>query len=376
MQIIKITDENAEGKALECLKKGGILIYPTETCYGVGVNATDITAVTKVLEYKKRPEGKAISIGVSDISMAKNYVEINKTAQNFYNNFLPGPVTVVSKSKGKVDRRLESEKGTLGVRIPNYRFILNLIEKLREPITTTSANSAGKKTPYSIQDVLDNLSQKQKNLVDLIIDAGELPHNPPSTVIDTTTEELAIYRQGQLDPTKISKSEIRNSKNVEDTENIGRDLVRNEIDKKINKPIIFLLSGELGAGKTHLTKGVAKELGITQIVKSPTYNYVNEYKFSYQWSVISNQSSANSQLKTDNSKLYHFDAWRIQNLEDLKALEFENWFKPGNVIVIEWPTVIMNLDPKFFEGKSYIYVDFINLSDSEREVRIYRIRNR
>jgi len=205
MQIIKINDTKALTLALQCLEKGGILIYPTETAYGVGVDATNKYAVDKVLKFKKRPEGKAISIGVSSHKMALKYVHINKTAQNLYDNFLPGALTVISKSKNMVDSRLESNKNTLGIRIPNYKFLLDLIQKLGKPITTTSANSSGKKTPYTIKDITDNLNQKQLKLIDLIIDAGDLAHNPPSTVIDTTEEELTTYRQGRINPQQIIK---------------------------------------------------------------------------------------------------------------------------------------------------------------------------
>ena len=130
-----------------------------------------------------------------------------------------------------------------------------------------------------------------------------------------------------------------------------------ELDEK---PLVFLLNGELGAGKTHLVKGLAKALGITQIIKSPTYNYVHEYNFS------------NPQPTTRHSKLFHFDAWRIQTKEDLKALRFEEWFKPGNVIAIEWPSVVMNLDENFFTNKEYYYIDFITSNETKREIKIFK----
>ena len=77
--------------------------------------------------------------------------------EKIYKNFLPGPVTVISKSTGIVDKRLESESSTLGIRIPKYDLMLKIIEQFGQPITTTSANSSGKKTPYSIQDILNNI---------------------------------------------------------------------------------------------------------------------------------------------------------------------------------------------------------------------------
>lgn len=197
MEIVKPGDYK---KALNVLSNGGLVIFPTETSYGIGADATNEEAVKKLIIYKNRPEGKAISIAVSDIEMAEKYVELNNTAKNIYKSFLPGPVTVISKSKGKVSSLIEAENKTLGVRIPNYSLILKLINEFGKPITATSANLSGGKTPYKIEDILLNIGQNKKDLIDLIIDAGDLPKNPPSVVIDTTGEELVEIRKGRIDP--------------------------------------------------------------------------------------------------------------------------------------------------------------------------------
>ncbi len=375
MLILK-PSENTTKKALEILNSGGIIIYPTETCYGVGVDAMNTEAVSKVLKYKKRPEGKPISIGVADRFMAAEYVEINKEANNLYENFLPGPVTVISKSKAKVDKRLESEKGSIGIRIPSYPAILEIIKEFGKPITTTSANSSGKKTPYTIQDILDNISDKQKNLIELIIDAGELPFNPPSTVVDTTSSELMIYRKGIIDPTSKPNETIELN-STEETIDLGEKLTRKFLDKLEDKPLIFLLNGELGAGKTQFTKGVAKALGITQMIKSPTYSYVAEYKTSLsqvtsplpKWR--KRGVSHRSRLKTRDSKLYHIDAWKIQSKEDLDLLGFDKFFVPGNIIVIEWPSVIENIGSDLLKELDAIYVDLVYKENDKRLARIF-----
>lgn len=203
---------------------------------------------------------------------------------------------------------------------------------------------------------MNNISDKQKKLIGLIIDAGELPHNPPSTVIDTTSEELTVYRQGRIDPTKISDYEFKTSDSVETTIQIGESFMQGILKKNTEDPILILLNGEMGAGKTHFTKGIARALGISQVIKSPTYTYVNEYKFSHQ---------------PRTGILYHFDAWRIQSKEDLEALHFKDWIKDGNVIVVEWPSVVMNLDEETFKKSNYIYIDFVNLEKDNREIKIY-----
>lgn len=354
MKIIKSTDSNLLDEFIKTISKGGLIIFPTETAYGAGVDATNHGAVTKLLNYKKRPQGKAISAGVSSKKMAEEYVEINKTAENIYKEFLPGPVTVISKSRGKVDPRLESENGTLGIRIPDHKQILSLIEKYGKPMTTTSANSSGKKTPYSIQDVFDNLSNKQRELIDLVIDGGELPKNLTSTVIDTTTDGLKTHRQGAI---KFENKDFKifNSKSVEDTIEFSKNLTKDLI-KDLSKPIIFLLSGELGAGKTHFTKGVGKALRIKSIIKSPTYSYVSEHEF---------------QLSGKSHKFFHVDAWKIENKSDLDNLGFQGWIKPGNVLVLEWPEIVVNfLGEEIFQNSKVVEVE-LSGKEEERKVRYW-----
>ena len=173
MKVLKTKDwplEKIVKQATQSLATGDLVIYPTETVYGVGVDATNQEAVKKLLKYKSRREGKPLSIAVADRPMAEQYVELNDQAKKLYKRFLPGPHTIISKGLGKVAAGVESEFKTLGVRIPAYPLVLKLTEALGRPITATSANASGEKRPYSVDDVLNRLSAKQKNLVDLIID--------------------------------------------------------------------------------------------------------------------------------------------------------------------------------------------------------------
>ena len=114
--------EEAILKAIETLKNGGLIIYPTETCYGLGGDATNPKALAKLLAYKKYRGSKPISIAVSDKQMANEYVELNEMANNLYDNYLPGPLTVISMSKGALQSPVVSSHGAVGVRIPAYTF--------------------------------------------------------------------------------------------------------------------------------------------------------------------------------------------------------------------------------------------------------------
>ncbi|MCA9386681.1 threonylcarbamoyl-AMP synthase [Candidatus Dojkabacteria bacterium] len=351
MKTVDINDKNLIRTVVETLKDSGLIIFPTETAYGVAVDATDSDAVSKLLKYKKRPQGKAISVGVSDIEMASKYVEINETAKNIYKQFLPGPVTVISKSKRKVDKRLESEGATLGIRIPAQETILKIIKAYGKPITTTSANSSGKKTPYSIDDVLENLSKKQTELIDLIIDGGKLPKRLTSTVIDTTTEDLKTYRQGEARFGNAQVIDECKSASAEETILLGEKFMFEHRKSQGSKPVLFLLHGDLGAGKTHFAKGIAKALGITKNIKSPTYTYVEEYKI-------------------DSGKLFHIDAWKVENKSDLETLGFESWLKKGNVLVIEWPEIIQNLGQEFPKDADIIDLEFVQgESENQRTIK-------
>lgn len=228
----------ALSEAAQTLKSGGIVVFPCETVYGVAVDCLNAEAVRKLTFYKERPLGKPYAIMCSNQKMAEEYVELNKTAKNLYKKFLPGPVTVISKGKHKVAPGIESETGTLGVRIPDYKFMLKLIEKFGRPIVATSANASYKKRPYQISDILNNLSDKQKGLIDLIIDSGELPPNDPSTVIDTTLDEPVTLRQGEI---KFKEKNEVLSRSEENTQNIGKELLQKYQCYLGKRPIIFAL---------------------------------------------------------------------------------------------------------------------------------------
>jgi len=333
MKIIE-NDKNAVSAAVETLKNGGLVVYPTETLYGIGADATNSKAIEKLSRYKDRPLGKPYSIAISDQKMAEEYVELNATAKDLYKEFLPGPLTVISKGKHKVAAGVESENGTLGIRIPDYKLIIDIIEKLGKPITSTSANASYKKRPYKISDILENISDKQKGLIDLIIDAGELPRNEPSTVIDTTLDDPVTLRQGEIKFT--DKNEVL-TKSEENTENLAKEIWQKYEIHKCKRAIVFALQGEMGAGKTIFTKGLARAMGISELVTSPTFALENEY--------------ANGQ-----EKLFHFDAWRLEKSEELRALGFGDLIKNKSVVSIEWAERVSDIIREFDDEAIIIWV--------------------
>jgi len=318
MQIIP-EDDKAIDIAVEALEKGQLIFMATETVYIAAVDATSEEAVKKLVAFKNRPFGKPFSVGVTDIKMAEKYVVLNETAKNLYKRFLPGPVTVVSTGTHKVANGVEAENGTLGIRIPDYNFFQAVCKKFQKPITATSANASYQRRPYKLSDILDNISDKQKSLIDLMIDAGELPHNEPSTVIDTTLDdEAVILRQGGI---KLKDKNEVLSRSEENTQNIAKELWQKYEQHAGKRSIVYALEGAMGAGKTHLVKGLAKAMGITEKVVSPSYDLLNSY----------------SSPSIVDGSLTHIDTWRmLEAAEEMRSLGLEELITNKNVIAIEW----------------------------------------
>ena len=335
MESIK-DNKNAIIRAVNTLQKGGLVIMPTETLYGAMVDATNPLAVKKLTAYKNRPLGKPFSIAVTNQKMAENYVFLNQTAKSLYKKYLPGPLTIVSNGKHKVAKGVESERGNLGIRIPKHDLVLKVIEKLGRPVTATSANASYKKRPYTISDILDNLSSKQKRLIDLIIDAGELPHNEPSTVIDTTYDDPVVLRQGEI---KLKDMVEVLSRSEEDTKNTAKELWQKYEKYKGKRAIIFALEGEMGVGKTQFTKGLALTLGIKDEVISPTFILESEYDSSQE-----------------KAALIHIDTWRMQNPEELLELGFTKRVLEKKVLAIEWAERVSSIIREFDEEAIIIWV--------------------
>jgi len=320
MQIISTRSPQAISRALEALSVGELVIYPTETCYGIGADANNESAVSKLLSYKG-DRHRQVAIAVSSPSMASNYVALNSMATNLYQQFLPGPITVISASLHQVDPRLESASGTLGIRYPRHDFALTLIEKYGKPITATSANTSGKKEPYSLSDWQKYTSSRKQELVSLFLDAGRLKNRPTSTVVDTTLNSPTILRQGEFILPSLSRNTVT-TRSIEATKHIAGEIISKYLPLTTNSPLLLALQGDLGTGKTQFVQGVAHKLKIQAIVSSPTYTLMREYKYS---------------LPKYQGTLYHLDTWRLSDLTELDStLHLTNLLVKGNILAIEW----------------------------------------
>ena len=349
--------DEAIQQAVKVLSNGGLVVYPTETCYGIAADATNKRALTKLLAYKTFRGSKPISIAVSGKEMAQKYVSLNEMAENIYNNYLPGPITVVSMNKGNLEAPVVSKQGSTGIRIPDYRFTLKLIETFGRPITATSANVSYKPHPYSIDQLIKDLPKKSESLIDMYIDDGKLPKNVPSTILDTTMNTLTVLREGKLKfEDAVQQSTLLEEKvtdTPEKTSEMGERFTK-EYLFDLEGSVVVALSGELGSGKTQFTKGIGKALGVKELVNSPTYTIINEYEY-------------------NSSVLAHMDTWRLIDEDDLNRSGLVEHLDKRNIVVIEWADKFYQEIEDICRKRSIpMYkVTFRYISESEREVKIY-----
>ncbi len=173
-------------EAVRTLQRGGVIIYPTETCYGLGADATNTQAVRKVYEIKKRPLDMPLSVIVSSLDMIKEYAIIDRETEELVNKYMPGPLTLVVKNKS-FPSIVCGGGNTIGFRIPDHVVALELVRGFGKPITATSANIHGEPNPY----------EPPQLPVDFVINYGKLPKRQPSTIYDTIHRK--VLRKGPLD---------------------------------------------------------------------------------------------------------------------------------------------------------------------------------
>jgi len=164
MQIIKVDnnkpDHKSIKKAADILKASGLVVYPTDTAYGLGVNALDKIAINKLYEVKERNYSKPTHVVVRDWKMINEITYPNENAKILYKKFLPGPLTLILPKRKSVPDLLTANLPTLGIRIPNNLITQSLSNSLPFPYTTPSANRTEGKIPYSVEDVKRELDTK------------------------------------------------------------------------------------------------------------------------------------------------------------------------------------------------------------------------
>lgn len=184
------------------LLHGRIIIYPTETIYGIGADAFNPYAIDRIYAIKQRERGKPLLVLTNTIEMVKTLVaEIPPITKKFIQHFWPGPLTIIFNASHNVTPKLTGGTGTLGIRMTNHPFCLQVIKICNRPLISTSANLSGEDV---VQEV-PALVQEFFGQVDLIIDGGSPAQTLPSTVVDVTHGTVKIIREGVIPKTEIDK---------------------------------------------------------------------------------------------------------------------------------------------------------------------------
>ena len=194
MKILKINSKNPDPdtikQAKEYLKMGKIVVYPTDTVYGIAANVYDESAVSKVFDSKKRLKTKALSLCLAEIEAINDVAFMDDKTEILVEQLFPGPFTVIMRKKEQISPLLTAGTDKIGIRIPDNKLSRDLASEF--PITSTSANISGLNVPESPKEVVEQLGDS----VDLVLDAGICKYGLHSTVVDMTDDVPVILRKG------------------------------------------------------------------------------------------------------------------------------------------------------------------------------------
>jgi len=243
-------DKNVIKKSAEVIKSGGIIVYPTDTLYGLGVDITNKQAMDRLYYLKGRKAAKPVSILVNNLEQIEQLVgKLYKIEYNASKLFFPGKITLIISAKDKLSIPRMSHLKKLGFRIPQSKTTNMLIEYAGTPISTTSVNISSKENVKNVEDILAIFGDK----IDLILDAGPVQSTKGSSILDLTTEPPTLLRKGE-----ISRSEI--------VQKLGYEISTNYCNKYL---ITFICSGNIC--RSPMGEGIIKKI----ISKSKYRNIVD-----------------------------------------------------------------------------------------------------
>lgn len=186
------------GRAVEALRNGGIIVYPTDTVYGLGCDITQRSAIDRVIRIKGRDPKKPMSFVCADLTHISQYANVSDFAYKILKRYLPGPYTFVLPASRETPKILQSKQRTVGIRIPDHPVPLALVAELGEPLLSTSANRSSEET---VSDP-DDLEARFAHDVDVILECGPLPVLP-SSVISLVDDRVEVLRVGAGDITSF-----------------------------------------------------------------------------------------------------------------------------------------------------------------------------
>lgn len=197
-ELLKIYPDNPDQRRIrqvaECLRGGGVVIYPTDTVYGLGCDIHNARAVEKVARIKGiKPQKNDFSFICHDLSHIADYARVSNAAFKLMKKALPGPFTFILEASNRVPRLLNTNKKTVGIRVPDHSIPRAIVRELGNPIITTSIKDDDEVIEYSTDPEL--IFEKFQYQVDMIIDGG-YGGNVGSTIVDATTDDFLVIREG------------------------------------------------------------------------------------------------------------------------------------------------------------------------------------
>lgn len=189
-------------EAVNALNNDKIVVFPTETVYGIGGNALKVEVINKLFQAKKRNYGKPISLLVGSIDKIKNIAYVDKNEEKIIKAFMPGELTLVLKKKACINDLVTAGKNTVGVRIPNHNIALCILNKVDFPLATSSANISGENNIADFDEIVSDL----KDYVDIFIKGNISDDLKASTVVELNNDIVNILREGKISKIDIEKT--------------------------------------------------------------------------------------------------------------------------------------------------------------------------
>lgn len=185
----------------QALNEGKLIVFPTETVYGIAGNGLTLSVVNNLYQAKKRDYSKPFTLMVNDITKIKNIAYVSENEEKVIKKFMPGPITLILKKKDCISNLVTANSDTVGVRIPNHKIALSILKSVDYPLATSSANISGSVNNSNIEDIINDL----ENYVDIFIKGNISSNLLASTVVEIKNNEVNILRNGIISKENIEE---------------------------------------------------------------------------------------------------------------------------------------------------------------------------
>ena len=185
----------------QALNEGKLIVFPTETVYGIAGNGLTLSVVNNLYQAKKRDYSKPFTLMVNDITKIKDIAYVSENEEKVIKKFMPGPITLILKKKDCISNLVTANSDTVGVRIPDHEIALSILKSVDYPLATSSANISGSVNNSNIEDIINDL----ENYVDIFIKGNISSNLLASTVVEIKNNEVNILRNGIISKENIEE---------------------------------------------------------------------------------------------------------------------------------------------------------------------------